>query len=66
MKTKSMTALLEERSRRQKEMRVVDLGDVTVRKPIENAGRGLTSLVESVKRKSATLAQPGAGKRRKV
>jgi hypothetical protein len=66
MKTKSMTALLEERSRRQKESRVVDLGDVTVRELTENAGRNLTSLVECVKRKSATLPPRGAGKRRKL
>lgn len=66
MKTKSMTALLEERSRRQKESYTLDTEDVPVRKPIGNAGRSLTGLVESVKRKSAILPIKGTGKRRKL
>lgn len=66
MKTKNMTALLEERSKRQQELRVVDSGDVPVREPTRNAERSLASLVESIKRKGTTLPSRGTGKRRKL
>jgi len=63
-KTKNMTALLDERTKRQKRRvpdedtaRVVpkDVGDVS-----------LKNLVESVKRKSTAAAEGGLGKRRKL
>jgi len=63
MKTQSMTALLEERSRRQKEMLSVDLRDVPVQESAGNTDRILTSLVESIKRKGATVPSRGTGKR---
>jgi len=66
-KTKSMSALLEERSRRQRTYTVRE-------KPVPIAGNSasamgsssLKSLVESVKRKSAAVEQPQLGKRRKL
>ncbi|GJE99497.1 hypothetical protein PsYK624_157610 [Phanerochaete sordida] len=63
-KTKSMAALLDERAKRQRGQR--DGRDAPAQKTDDApSGRGLQSLVESVKRKSAA-AQGGVGKRRKV
>lgn len=62
-KTKSMAALLDERSKRQNNHRNED------RAPNRTDGRGnrsLTSLVESVKRKSAVAEHQVDGKRRKI
>jgi len=65
-KTKSMTALLQERSKRQKS-RHEDEGDDGMSKKTDGGGaRSLTSLVESVKRKSAATELHGSGKRRRV
>ncbi|EKM61787.1 uncharacterized protein PHACADRAFT_204941 [Phanerochaete carnosa HHB-10118-sp] len=66
-KTKSMSALLEERVKRQKEK----LGDPNAvaqpKKAGDNASsNNLKSLVESVKRKSAAANHSGVGKRRKL
>jgi len=61
-----MAALLDERSKRQKSKRGDD-GNYSI--PEETGGgggRSLTSLVESVKRKSAVVEQEGSGKRRRV
>ena len=66
MKTQSMVALLEERSRRQRELLAVDFRDVPVQESEGNAERGLISLVESIKRKGATLPSQGIGKRRRI
>ena len=66
MKTQSMVALLEERSRRQRELLAVDFRDVPVHESEGNAERGLISLVESIKRKGATLPSQGIGKRRRI
>ncbi|KAI0756904.1 hypothetical protein C8Q80DRAFT_1092670 [Daedaleopsis nitida] len=66
-KTKSMAALLEERSRRQHEKTSKDRGTMMARRnDTEVQQPSLQSLVESVKRKSAGLGQPGEGKRRKL
>lgn len=66
-KTKSMSALLEERSRRQQEKASRNReSTVTRRADAESQQSSLQSLVESVKRKSAALDKPGMGKRRKV
>jgi len=63
-KTKSMSALLEERHRRQQTLR--DEVKSSASKASHAAGeRGLQSLVESVKRKSAN-AERHMGKRRKL
>ncbi|KAI0639490.1 hypothetical protein C8Q77DRAFT_1069503 [Trametes polyzona] len=64
-KTKSMAALLEERSRRQQEKQGREstsarASDTSAQQP------SLQSLVESVKRKTASMDQPGVGKRRKL
>lgn len=62
-----MGALLEERQKRQRELRGEQ--DGVVNKPNANRESGpksLQSLVESVKRKSANAEQPGLGKRRKL
>ncbi|KAH9858106.1 hypothetical protein C2E23DRAFT_164513 [Lenzites betulinus] len=66
-KTKSMAALLEERSRRQqekssknRESATSKRGDTDVQQP------SLQSLVDSVKRKAAVMDQPGVGKRKKL
>ncbi|KAL7285374.1 hypothetical protein ACG7TL_000469 [Trametes sanguinea] len=66
-KTKSMAALLEERSRRQQEKASQNRegtsfarGDAGAQQP------SLQSLVESVKRKTKALEEPGTGKRRKL
>ena len=65
-KTLGMVALLEERSKRLKEKR--NGLDSTGSKPKsrKDTERSLKSLVESVKRKSAAVDQPGAGKRPKL
>ena len=63
-KTKSMAALLEERQRRQLEIRRDAEGGTS--KPVTGkAERGLQSLVESVKRRSAGTEHQ-LGKRRKL
>ncbi|RDX55768.1 hypothetical protein OH76DRAFT_1338050 [Lentinus brumalis] len=66
-KTKSMAALLDERSRRQQE-KASKNRDSTVSKhsDADPQQQSLQSLVESVKRKSAVLDEPGIGKRRKL
>lgn len=63
-KTKSMTALLNERSKRQQTSGGEE-GEGR-KKPEGNGGRSLESLVESVKRKTADAERSGNGKRRKV
>ncbi|KAI0801175.1 hypothetical protein C8Q74DRAFT_1364815 [Fomes fomentarius] len=66
-KTKSMSALLEERSRRQQEKASKNRESTVARRAdTESQQPSLQSLVESVKRKSAALDKPGMGKRRKV
>ncbi|KAF8632607.1 hypothetical protein AX15_001810 [Amanita polypyramis BW_CC] len=62
-KTKSMAALLEERQRRQSEIRSDAEGGAP--KPAAGQVQGLQSLVESVKRKSARV-EHRSGKRRKL
>ncbi|KAI0361520.1 hypothetical protein OH77DRAFT_1444095 [Trametes cingulata] len=66
-KTKSMSALLEERSRRQQE-RASRNRESASRQQDDGASSqpSLQSLVESVKRKTAALEEPGVGKRRKL
>ncbi|TDL28603.1 hypothetical protein BD410DRAFT_760012 [Rickenella mellea] len=67
-KTKGMTALLEERTKRQKE-RSEDLPQRTSALNGEqtgDSGRSLQSLVESVKRKSSAVNHEGVGKRHKA
>ncbi|KZT02636.1 uncharacterized protein LAESUDRAFT_815077 [Laetiporus sulphureus 93-53] len=64
-KTKSMSALLEERSKRQKEKPTKAATPVTSNAEAE-ASDGLKSLIERVKRKSAAAEQQGIGKRRRV
>ncbi|KAI0375087.1 hypothetical protein BV20DRAFT_933533 [Pilatotrama ljubarskyi] len=66
-KTKSMSALLEERSRRQQEKASHNRESASSQR--EDGGSSqpsLQSLVESVKRKTAALEEPGVGKRRKL
>ncbi|OBZ79072.1 protein ESF1 [Grifola frondosa] len=64
-KTKSMAALLQERSTRQQEK--LARGEATSQRRDESNGQSsLQSLVESVKRKSAAMEEQGVGKRRKV
>ena len=62
-----MAALLDERSRRQQEKASKGQDSMTVKRDNADAHQpSLQSLVESVKRKSAVLDQPGVGKRRKL
>ncbi|TCD69922.1 pre-rRNA-processing protein esf1 [Steccherinum ochraceum] len=62
-KTKSMSALLDERSKQQRGQKPRE----SVASTSKGSGsRDLQSLVESVKRKSSNLEQPGVGKRRKL
>lgn len=65
-----MGALLEERQKRQRELRDQrPEGGDTKQKPVAEGtggGKSLQSLVESVKRKSANIEPPGKGKRRKL
>ncbi|KAH9486989.1 Pre-rRNA-processing protein esf1 [Psilocybe cubensis] len=67
-KTKAMSALLDERQRRQREL----WGDRDESIPIpkkdlpDQGSKSLQNLVESVKRKSAAIDAPGQGKRRKL
>lgn len=64
-KTKSMSALLEERSKRQKDRH--SRPDQSVVEDTHTGGKdSLKNLVESVKRKSAAVEQREAGKRRKL
>ena len=67
-KTKSMAALLEERQKRQREIRdnEMDANSVKSRKVGDSDSRNLQSLVESVKRKSVQSKVTGQGKRRKL
>ncbi|KAI5121290.1 hypothetical protein M0805_002333 [Coniferiporia weirii] len=66
-KTKSMAALLEERTKRQHTNRQADAGEEYSSKTRETVGtQSLRSLVESVKRKSAQVDGKGSGKRRKL
>ncbi|KAI0698440.1 hypothetical protein C8T65DRAFT_12783 [Cerioporus squamosus] len=66
-KTKSMAALLDERSRRQQEKASKNRESTTARRGEADPQQpSLQSLVESVKRKSAILDEPGMGKRRKL
>ncbi|KIM48253.1 hypothetical protein M413DRAFT_439980 [Hebeloma cylindrosporum] len=66
-KTKAMGALLEDRQKRQRELRGEQDGVVSKRRATRESGpKSLQSLVESVKRKSANIEQPGQGKRRKL
>jgi hypothetical protein len=67
-KTKAMGALLEERQKRQRELRDQrPEGEAAKSKPTEGTNaKSLQSLVESVKRKSANADPPGQGKRRKL
>lgn len=62
--TKSMSALLEERSKRQTGKKPTVDRSAAVNES-ETSGN-LKNLVESVKRKSAVVEQPGVGKRRKL
>lgn len=63
-----MAALLEERQKRQREIRdnEVDAISVKSRKVGDSDSRNLQSLVESVKRKSVQSEVTGQGKRRKL
>ncbi|RPD82468.1 hypothetical protein L226DRAFT_556272 [Lentinus tigrinus ALCF2SS1-7] len=66
-KTKSMAALLNERSRRQQEKASKNRETTTTkRSDTDSQQPNLKSLVESVKRKSAVMDEPGIGKRRKM
>jgi hypothetical protein len=60
-----MAALLDERSKRQKEKRGDDLDADTMKMTSGDGDRSLKSLVESVKRKSVVAKQTGT-KRRKL
>jgi hypothetical protein len=64
-KTKSMAALLNERSKHPKSNTRSD-HPVHSQSPTEQNGRSLQSLVESVKRKSSVIDHDGLGKRRKL
>jgi len=61
-----MGALLEERQKRQRELRGEQDGVIKPKANRESGPKSLQSLVESVKRKSANTEQPGQGKRRKL
>lgn len=63
-KTKSMVALIDERTKRQKRSRPED--ETSTRLPTKVDDTSLKNLVESVKRKSAAADQSGFGKRRKL
>ncbi|KDQ63530.1 hypothetical protein JAAARDRAFT_381668 [Jaapia argillacea MUCL 33604] len=63
-KTKGMSALLEERSKRRKGQH--DDGRPRSAKKDSEGGKDLQNLVERVKRKSASISDQGTGKRRKV
>ena len=66
-KTKSMAALLDERSKRQKESSHKRRESTVSGKRTETDGsNSLKSLVESVKRKSMAADSKGVGKRRKL
>lgn len=64
-----MTALLEERQKRQREIRdtEVDEDPIKLRKVgVSDNSRNLQSLVENVKRRSAQSEMAGRGKRQKL
>ncbi|KJA29425.1 hypothetical protein HYPSUDRAFT_127220 [Hypholoma sublateritium FD-334 SS-4] len=67
-KTKAMSALLDERQKRQRELRDEQPEGAAVKTKAtgEVGPKSLQSLVESVKRKSANIDPPGQGKRRKL
>ena len=66
-KTKGMVSLLEERSKRQKDLQRPTSDGAQDRKPATgDDGRSLHSLAERVKRKSAAARGSGMGKRRKL
>ncbi|KAH7922915.1 hypothetical protein BV22DRAFT_1036975 [Leucogyrophana mollusca] len=66
-KTKSMTALLGERTKRQKNKYAESAeNSVAAQGPAKESDHSLRSLVESVKRKTAAADQGGVGKRRKL
>ncbi|KAI0032727.1 hypothetical protein K488DRAFT_78297 [Vararia minispora EC-137] len=64
-RTKSMAALLEERSKRQQQKHAEKPDFVRAHKTEKNTGPNLHSLVESVKRKSSSL-EGNAGKRQRT
>lgn len=63
-----MSALLDERQKRQRELRDEQPEGAAVKTKAtgEVGPKSLQSLVESVKRKSANIDPPGQGKRRKL
>lgn len=61
-----MAALLDERSKRQKNKRGDEGEDRRIKKTDGDGARSLTSLVESVKRKSVAAEQQISGKRQKI
>lgn len=66
-KTKSMSALLDERSKRQKKSHGKKQDGATSAKTVEtDSSTSLKNLVESVKRKSIAADGKGVGKRRKL
>lgn len=65
-KTRNMAALLEERSRRQRELCASDFDTVPQRKLEGGGEKSLTTLVESVKRKSMDISSRTTVKRRKL
>ncbi|KAI8990519.1 hypothetical protein BD414DRAFT_483899 [Trametes punicea] len=65
-KTKSMAALLEERSRRQQERAAHSRESASSMRDDASSQPSLQSLVESVKRKTAAMEGSGVGKRRKL
>jgi len=65
-KTKNMSALLEERAKRQRQKYSDADGPAPIKPQDSGAHDSLKSLVESVKRKSAVMEQSGTGKRRKL
>jgi hypothetical protein len=64
-KTKSMAALLEERTQRQKDILREKTGVHAIDRGEEDKHQNLRELVEKVKRKSAAAMQP-LGKRQKL
>lgn len=64
-----MAALLEERQKRQREIRGDEMDGDSVKSKkvgVSDSSRSLQNLVESVKRKSVQSEMPGQGKRRKL
>jgi len=66
-KTKGMTALLEERQKRQREEKRESVSGAKSSSSVDAPNqRSLESLVESVKRKSSARDRPKMGKRQKL